>query len=99
MISDLPGQPAPPPPQPPIGGNDGLMAKLLGSVVMIAAFLYGVWCSVGVVMGLGLDRAVTVVEQLFSSEEDKDEDLETVQVTISDEPSKSSNPEAIPCPE
>jgi len=95
MVGDLgAGQGAPPPaPQRP-AGNDDFVAKLLGSVLMIAAFLYGLWCSVGVIMGLGLDRAVTVVEQLFSFDLGGKELVAATQK----QPSASDDPEIIPCP-
>ena len=46
--------------------DQGLMVKLMSSVFMIGAFLYGVWCAVGVVIGLGVDRAVAAVEDLIA---------------------------------
>jgi hypothetical protein len=56
------------PNQPAMGpmpmANQGLLLKLMSSTFMIGAFLYGIWCAVGVAMGFGLDRAITVGESL-----------------------------------
>lgn len=45
--------------------DDGLVANILGSLVMLSLFLYGMWCTVGIVMGFGIDRAMTVVHALY----------------------------------
>lgn len=43
---------------------DGSALANLG--IMVTLFSYGVWCSVGCIMGAGLDRAITVVESAWT---------------------------------
>jgi len=49
------------------GANHGLYMTLFSAGLMAAAFAYGVWCSVGIIMGFGLDRAITVAEELMAT--------------------------------
>jgi hypothetical protein len=37
-----------------------------GGSFLAMAFGYGVWCSIGVVCGCGMERAITVTSELFS---------------------------------
>lgn len=67
MLSNARANAAPPPPGVgdlggPIGGPS---AGLLGSVILMVLFMIGLWCAVGVIIGFGVDRAITRFEEIF----------------------------------
>ena len=93
-------------PRPGPGPADKGTVKFLATLVMMMFFTYGMWCIVGIIMGFGADRAITVAESLtvdlflkpkpVEAHGDLD-DLEEVNDEVK-QPT-SGEAETVPCPD
>lgn len=56
-----------PPREPGLNAGEVFGMSLFAGGTLFVAFGYGLWCSVGIIMGAGLDRAVSVAEAWLCS--------------------------------